>query len=65
MKRLTDKRIIETIQDLKHWDGYPPTTGYIVQTFPMLEEETVKRALIRACNRGKIQKQGSHWYLCT
>lgn len=62
MKRLTDKRLIEVIKDLKHWDGYPPTTEYIVQAFPMLNERTVKLALIRACNRGKIIKQGSHWY---
>lgn len=65
MKRLTDKRIIETIKDLKHWDGYPPTTEYIVQAFPMLEEQAVKRALLRVCKRGKIIKKGNHWYLCT
>ncbi|MEO2282039.1 MULTISPECIES: hypothetical protein [Pseudoalteromonas] len=65
MKRLTDKRLVETIQDLKHWDGYPPTTEYIVQAFPMLEERTVKCALLRAHNRGKIRKQGKRWYSCT
>lgn len=65
MKRLTDKRIIETIQDLKHWDGYPPTTERIIQTFPMLNEQLVKRALIRANKRGKVRKQGSHWYSCS
>lgn len=64
MKRLTDNRIIETIKDLKHWDGYPPTTEYIVQAFPMLEGQIVRQALVRAAHRGKIRKQGCHWYIC-
>lgn len=65
MKRLTDKRLVETIKDLKHWDGYPPTTEYIVQSFPMLKEQTVRKALVRASNRGEIRKQGNHWYSCS
>ncbi|WP_448546991.1 hypothetical protein [Thalassotalea fusca] len=62
MKRLTDKKLVETIKDLKHWDGYPPTTEYIIQSFPMLDEQIVKRALVRATDRRKIRKQGNHWY---
>ena len=64
MKRLTDKRLVEIIKDLKHWDGYPPTTERIVQTCPMLKEQTVRKALVRASDRGKIRKHGSHWYPC-
>lgn len=61
MKRLTDKRIVDTVYEYTLCDGYPPTTEYIVQAFPMFEEETVKQALIRAHDRGKVKKQGEHW----
>ncbi|GHF88293.1 hypothetical protein GCM10017161_14950 [Thalassotalea marina] len=62
MKRVTDNKLIETIRDLKHWDGYPPTTEYIIQALPMFDEQIVKQALVRATLRGKIRKQGNHWY---